>query len=92
MKTRISPAGDIQLADFPACVVANVQRTAQPALLSSRIIPRRPGRHCRIRINIVWFRLPPAVRVSIGEAFGYVGKNFTKKLYALLRRLVLTRY
>jgi iron-only hydrogenase group A len=32
-------------------------------------------------------QVAPAVRASIGEAFGAVGKNYIKKLYALLRRL-----
>jgi NADH-quinone oxidoreductase subunit G len=39
-----------------------------------------PDKYCVVQIA-------PAVRVSIGEAFGYTGKNFTKRLYALLRRL-----
>jgi NADH-quinone oxidoreductase subunit G len=41
---------------------------------------QNPDKYCVVQIA-------PAVRASIGEAFGYTGKNFTKKLYSLLRRL-----
>ena len=42
---------------------------------------QNPDKYCVVQIA-------PAVRVAIGEAFGFhAGKNLTKKLYALLRRL-----
>jgi iron-only hydrogenase group A len=87
IKTRISPAGDIQLADSP-CVRCGQCSAHCPtgAFVEQDHIARawealqNPDKYCVVQIA-------PAVRVSIGEAFGFVGKNFTKKLYALLRRL-----
>lgn len=86
--TRISPAGDIKLADSP-CVrcgqcsahcptgaICELEETAKvwQALQNSE-------KYCVVQIA-------PAVRVAIGEAFGFpLGTNLTGKLYALLRRL-----
>jgi NADH-quinone oxidoreductase subunit G len=87
IKTRISPAGDIQLADSP-CVrcgqcAAHCPTGAfveQDHTAAAWKALQDPDKYCVVQIA-------PAVRVSIGEAFGHVGKNYTKKLYALLRRL-----
>ncbi|MCK9572913.1 MAG: NADH-dependent [FeFe] hydrogenase, group A6 [Candidatus Omnitrophica bacterium] len=87
IKTRISPAGDIQLADSP-CVKCGQCAAHCPTgafVEQDSTLPvwkalQDPSKYCVVQIA-------PAVRVSIGEAFGYTGKNFTKKLYALLRRL-----
>jgi len=87
MKTRISPAGDIQLADSPCvkcgqcsahCPTGAFVEQDHTALAWKGL--QDPDKYCVVQIA-------PAVRVSIGEAFGYTGKNFTKRLYALLRRL-----
>jgi iron-only hydrogenase group A len=87
IKTRISPAGDIQLADSP-CVRCGqcVAHCPTGAFVEQDHTARvwealqDPEKYCVVQIA-------PAVRASIGEAFGAVGKNYTKKLYALLRRL-----
>ncbi|MFH0917806.1 MAG: NADH-dependent [FeFe] hydrogenase, group A6 [Candidatus Omnitrophota bacterium] len=87
IKTRISPAGDIQLADSPCvrcgqcsayCPTGAFVEQDHTALAWKAL--QDADKYCVVQIA-------PAVRVSIGEAFGYVGKNYTKKLYALLRRL-----
>ena len=87
MQTRISPAGDIQLSDSPCvkcgqcaahCPTGAFVEQDNTAQVWKAL--QDPDKYCVVQIA-------PAVRVSIGEAFGYVGKNFTKKLYALLRRL-----
>ncbi|MDD5116198.1 MAG: NADH-dependent [FeFe] hydrogenase, group A6 [Candidatus Omnitrophica bacterium] len=87
MKTRISPAGDIQLADSPCvrcgqcsahCPTGAFVEHDHTAQVWKGLLDA--DKYCVVQIA-------PAVRVSIGEAFGYTGKNFTKKLYALLRRL-----
>lgn len=87
IKTRISPAGEIQLADSPCvrcgqcsahCPTGAIVEQDHTAKVWQAL--QDPDKYCVVQIA-------PAVRTSIGEAFGYVGKNFTKKLYALLRRL-----
>ena len=87
MQTRISPAGDILLADSP-CVRCGQCSAHCPtgAIVEQDDIGKvweallNPDKYCVVQIA-------PAVRASIGEAFGLTGKNMTKQLYALLRRL-----
>ncbi|MFH0771689.1 MAG: NADH-dependent [FeFe] hydrogenase, group A6 [Candidatus Omnitrophota bacterium] len=87
IKTRFAPAGDIQLADSP-CIRCGQCSAHCPtgAIVEYFEVPKvwtalqDPDKYCVVQIA-------PAVRASIGEAFGYAGENFTKKLYALLRRL-----
>ncbi|MDD3345151.1 MAG: NADH-dependent [FeFe] hydrogenase, group A6 [Candidatus Omnitrophica bacterium] len=86
--TRISPAGDIKLADSPCircgqcsnhCPTGAIVELDETAKVWELL--QDQGKHCVVQIA-------PAVRVAIGEAFGYpIGTNLTKKLYALLRRL-----
>jgi iron-only hydrogenase group A len=87
IKTRISPAGDIQLADSPCvrcgqctahCPTGSIVEQDHTAKAWEAL--QDPGKYCVVQIA-------PAVRVSIGEAFGFTGHNFTNKLYAILRRL-----
>lgn len=88
INTRMAPAGDISLADSPcvrcgqcsahcptgAIVEKDDNRLAWHAL-------RDPAQHCVVQIA-------PAVRVALGEAFGFpIGTNVTKKIYAALRRM-----
>ncbi len=86
--TRISPAGDIKLADSPCircgqcsnhCPTGSIVELDETARVWELL--QDQDKHCVVQIA-------PAVRVAIGEAFGYpLGTNLTKKLYALLRRL-----
>jgi len=87
IKTRISPAGEIQLADSPCvrcgqcsahCPTGAIVEQDHTAKAWEAL--QDPDKYCVVQIA-------PAVRASIGEAFGYTGRNFTKKLYTLLRRL-----
>jgi NADH-quinone oxidoreductase subunit G len=87
IRTRISPAGEILLADSPCvrcgqcsahCPTGAFVEQDHTAKVWQAL--QDPEKYCVVQIA-------PAVRASIGEAFGYAGKNFTKKLYALLRRL-----
>lgn len=86
--TRMAPAGDISLADSPcvrcgqcsahcptgAIVEKDDSRLAWKAL-------RDPEQYCVVQIA-------PAVRVALGEAFGFpIGANVTKKMYTALRRM-----
>jgi iron-only hydrogenase group A len=87
INTRISPAGDISLADSP-CVRCGQCSAHCPtgAVVEQDDTPKvwkalqDPENYCVVQIA-------PAVRASIGEAFGLGSQNLTKKLYALLRRL-----
>jgi len=86
--TRISPAGDIKLADSPCircgqcsnhCPTGAIVELDQTAKVWEAL--QNPDKYCVVQIA-------PAVRVAIGEAFGFpLGTNLTHKLYALLRRL-----
>ncbi|MFA6357726.1 MAG: NADH-dependent [FeFe] hydrogenase, group A6 [Candidatus Omnitrophota bacterium] len=86
--TRISPAGDIKLADSPCircgqcsnhCPTGAIVELDETAKVWELL--QNQEKYCVVQIA-------PAVRVAIGEAFGYpIGTNLTKKLYALLRRL-----
>jgi NADH-quinone oxidoreductase subunit G len=86
--TRISPAGDIDLADSPCircgqcsahCPTGAIFEYNQTEEVWDMLMD--PSVHCIAQIA-------PAVRVSIGEAFGYEpGTNLTNKLYAALRRM-----
>lgn len=86
--TRISPAGDIKLADSPCircgqcsnhCPTGAIVELDETARVWEAL--QNEEKYCVVQIA-------PAVRVAIGEAFGYpIGTNLTKKLYSLLRRL-----
>ncbi|HNS49405.1 MAG TPA: NADH-dependent [FeFe] hydrogenase, group A6 [bacterium] len=87
-ETRISPAGDIKLGESPCvrcgqcsahCPTGAIFEQDDTARVWEAL--QKPGNYCVVQIA-------PAVRVSIGEAFGFQpGDNFTRRLYALLRRL-----
>ncbi len=87
-KTRIAPAGDIKLAESPCvrcgqcsahCPTGAICENDETQKVWSLL--QDPDTYCVVQIA-------PAVRVAVGEGFGYpVGTNLTKKLYALLRRL-----
>ncbi len=86
--TRISAAGDIELAESPCircgqcsahCPTGAILEYSQTEEVWDMLMD--PELHCIAQIA-------PAVRVSIGEAFGYdPGTNLTPKLYAALRRM-----
>ncbi len=86
--TRIAAAGDIKLAESPCvrcgqcsahCPTGAIFENDETQKVWAML--QDPDLHCVVQIA-------PAVRVAVGEGFGYpVGTNLTKKLYALLRRL-----
>ena len=86
--TRMSPAGDIQLAESPCvhcgqcsahCPVGAIIEHDETGIVWEKL--RDKNRYCIVQIA-------PAVRVAIGEAFGFKsGALLTGKLYAALRRM-----
>ena len=87
-ETRMAPAGDIQLADSPCvhcgqcsahCPVGAIIEHDESADVWRKL--RDTNTYCIVQIA-------PAVRVAIGEAFGFpTGSLLTGKLYAALRRM-----
>ena len=86
--TRIAPAADVKLADSPCikCGQCSAHCPVGAIYEHSDAVPvykalENPELHAVVQIA-------PAVRVAIGEAFGYEpGTLLTGKLYAALRRL-----
>ena len=88
LHTRIAPAGDISLAESPCihcgqcsahCPVGAILEHDQTREVWDAL--RDPNRYCIAQVA-------PAVRVSIGETFGYEpGTNLSGQLYDALRRM-----
>ncbi len=86
--TRIAPAGEIQLGDSPCvrcgqcsahCPTGAIIEKDDTSKVWKALMDT--GKHCVVQIA-------PAVRVTIGEHFGFApGTNLTKKLYAALRHM-----
>jgi iron-only hydrogenase group A len=86
--TRIAPAGDISLADSPCvrcgqcsahCPTGAIVEYDNTHEVWDKLLD--PDVYCVAQ-------LAPAVRVAIGEAFGFpVGTNLTGQTYAALRRM-----
>jgi NADH-quinone oxidoreductase subunit G len=87
-ETRIAPAGDISLADSPCvrcgqcsahCPTGAIVEYDNSQEVWDKLLD--PDAYCVAQ-------LAPAVRVAIGEAFGFpLGTNLTGKTYAALRRM-----
>ncbi|MCK9594905.1 MAG: NADH-dependent [FeFe] hydrogenase, group A6 [Candidatus Omnitrophica bacterium] len=88
IETRISPAGDIQLADSPCVRCGQCAAHCPTGAIVEKDEASRVWEALQNKDKYCVVQIAPAVRVAIGEAFGFpVGANLTKKLYALLRRL-----
>jgi NADH-quinone oxidoreductase subunit G len=87
-ETRIAAAGDIPLADSPCvrcgqcsahCPTGAITEYDESVTVWDKLAD--PDAFCVAQIA-------PAVRVAIGEAFGFpIGENLTGKIYAALRRM-----
>jgi iron-only hydrogenase group A len=86
--TRIAPAGDIHLSESPCvrcgqcsahCPTGAIVEYDESVSVWEKL--QDPDAYCVAQIA-------PAVRVAIGEAFGFpIGANLTGKIYAALRRM-----
>lgn len=87
-KTRISPAGDIKLADSPCVRCGQCSAHCPTGAIFENDETQKVWDLLQDPDKICVVQIAPAVRVAVGEGFDYpVGTNLTKKLYALLRRL-----
>lgn len=87
-ETRIAAAGDIPLADSPCvrcgqcsahCPTGAIVEYDETVSVWDKL--QDPDAYCVVQIA-------PAVRVAVGEAFGFpIGANLTGKVYAALRRM-----
>jgi NADH-quinone oxidoreductase subunit G len=87
-QTRISGAGDINLSESPCvrcgqcsahCPTGAIAEYDEVSKVWQALYDQE--KHCVVQIA-------PAVRVALGEAFGYApGTNVTGKIYAALRRM-----
>lgn len=88
IKSRIAPAADVTLEDSPCvkcgqcaahCPTGAIYELDETQKVWNAV--RNLDKHCVVQIA-------PAVRVAIGEKFGFpVGEILTGKLYTLLRRI-----
>ena len=86
--TRISPAGDIKLADSPCIRCGQCSNHCPTGAIVEMDETARVWQALQNEDKYCVVQIAPAVRVAIGEAFGFpIGANLTKKLYALLRRI-----
>jgi NADH-quinone oxidoreductase subunit G len=88
ISTRIAPAGDISMAESP-CVSCGQCAAHCP---TGAIVEYDESKQVWAKLadpnTVCVAQIAPAVRVAIGEAFGFpIGSNLTGKLYAALRRM-----
>jgi len=88
MRTRISPAGDITLAQSPCVQCGQCSAHCPTGAIFEQDDTVKAWKILQDPEFYPVVQIAPAVRVAIGEGFGYpLGTNLTKKLYAVLRRL-----
>ncbi len=88
IKTRISPAGDINLSESPCIRCGQCSAHCPTGAIAEYDQTEKAWQALYDKDKYCVVQIAPAVRVAIGEAFGYEpGTNLTKKLYSALRRL-----
>ena len=88
LATRISAAGGIKLADSPCIKCGQCSAHCPTGAIVEYDETQKVWEMLRDPNLITIVQIAPAVRVAIGEEFGYdFGENLTGKTYAALRRL-----
>jgi NADP-reducing hydrogenase subunit HndD len=86
--TRISAAGDIELSESPCIRCGQCSAHCPTGAIAEYDQTPKAWKALYDKDKYCVAQIAPAVRVAIGEAFGYnEGENLTGKLYAALRRL-----
>lgn len=88
IETRFAPAGDITLEDSPCVKCGQCSAHCPTGAIFENDNTQEVWNALRDEDKYCVVQIAPAVRVAIGEPFGYEpGTNLTGKLYTLLRRL-----
>ena len=86
--TRMAPAGDISLAESPCVRCGQCSAHCPTGAIVEQDDTRLVWKELQDADKYCVVQIAPAVRVALGEAFGYpIGTNVTKKIYAALRRM-----
>jgi len=86
--TRMAPAGDISLAESPCVRCGQCSAHCPTGAIVEQDDTRLVWKELQDAAKYCVVQIAPAVRVALGEAFGYpIGTNVTKKIYAALRRM-----
>lgn len=88
VSTRISPAGDIKLGESPCVRCGQCSAHCPTGAIFENDETAKAWKALQDEEKYCVVQIAPAVRVALGEGFGFPpGTNLTKKIYALLRRL-----
>lgn len=88
VNTLLSPAGEIQLNESPCVKCGQCSNHCPVGAIVEYDQTQEVWAGLQNQDKYPVVQIAPAVRVAIGEAFGYpVGTNLTKKLYAALKKL-----
>ncbi len=88
INTRMAPAGDISLAESPCVRCGQCSAHCPTGAIVEKDDTQLAWKVLRDSEQYCVVQIAPAVRVALGEAFGFpLGKNVTKKMYAALRRM-----
>ena len=86
--TRMAPAGDISLADSPCVRCGQCSAHCPTGAIVEKDDTKHAWKALRDPELYCVVQIAPAVRVALGEAFGFpLGANVTKKMYTALRRM-----
>ncbi len=86
--TRMAPAGDIKLSESPCVKCGQCSAHCPTGAIFEFDDTAKAWQALRDPDKICMVQIAPAVRVALGEAFGFPpGKILTAKIYTLLRRL-----
>jgi NADH-quinone oxidoreductase subunit G len=88
VNTRIATAGDIPLNESPCVKCGQCSAHCPTGAIVEKDETKEVWNALQDPEKFCVVQIAPAVRVAVGEGFGYApGTNLTKKLYSLLRRL-----
>ncbi len=88
LATKITGANDADLADTPCIKCGQCAAHCPTGAITEYDETQEVWDMLKDKDNITVVQIAPAVRVALGEEFGYeFGENLTGKIYAALRRL-----